>query len=60
MNNKNRCIDCQMFERMIAMANHVRKTSYCYIGKKSIYVRSGKSIACENFKPVKTLNKILE
>lgn len=32
MNNKNRCIDCQMFERMIAMANHVRRTSYCTIG----------------------------
>lgn len=47
---KNKCIDCQMFDRMTAMANHIRKTSYCSIGKKSFYVRNNKSVACDKFK----------
>ena len=40
----------KMFDKMIAMANHVRKTSYCSIGRKSIYVHSDKSVACDKFK----------
>lgn len=50
MSNKKRCIDCQMFSKAIAMSNHVRKTSFCVTGGKSVYVHNNKSIACDKFK----------
>lgn len=57
MKNKNRCVDCQMFDKMIAMANHVRKTSYCSIGRKIVYVHSVRSVACDKFKQREIFNK---
>lgn len=48
--SKKRCVDCQMFDKVIAMTNHVRKTSYCVIGGKTVYAHNDRSIACSNFK----------
>lgn len=46
---KKRCVDCQIFSKITAMTNHVRKTSYCIIGNKTVYAHNAKSIACDKF-----------
>ena len=50
MRNKRKCVDCQEFYKITALANHVRKTTYCIIGQKTVFAHSDKSVACSKFK----------